>query len=46
MARSSVTGRDFPVIQGVVLMIGFFYIVVNLLVDILYVFVDPRIKYS
>lgn len=46
MALSSVTGRDFPVIQGVVLMIGFFYIVVNLLVDILYVFVDPRIKYS
>lgn len=46
MALSSVSGRDFPVIQGVVLMIGFFYIVVNLLVDILYVFVDPRIKYS
>jgi peptide/nickel transport system permease protein len=46
MALSSVTGRDFPVIQGVVLMIGFFYIIVNLLVDILYVFVDPRIKYS
>ena len=46
MALSSVSGRDFPVIQGVVLMIGFFYIMVNLLVDILYVFVDPRIKYS
>lgn len=46
MALSSVSGRDYPVIQGVVLMIGFFYIVVNLLVDILYVFVDPRIKYS
>ncbi len=46
MALSSVSGRDYPVIQGVVLMIGFFFIVVNLLVDILYVFVDPRIKYS
>ena len=46
MALSSVSGRDYPVIQGVVLLIGFFYIVVNLLVDILYVFVDPRIKYS
>ena len=46
MALSAVAGRDYPVVQGVVLMIGFFYIVINLLVDILYVLIDPRIKYS
>ena len=44
MALSAVSGRDFPVVQGVVIMIGVFYIVINLLVDILYVLIDPRIK--
>ena len=46
MALTAVAGRDFPVVQGVVIMIGFFYIVINLLVDILYVLIDPRIKYT
>jgi peptide/nickel transport system permease protein len=46
MALTSVSGRDFPVIQGVVLMIGSFFIVINLLVDLLYVLVDPRIKFT
>ena len=46
MALTAVSGRDFPVVQGVVIMIGIFYIVINLLVDILYVLVDPRIKYT
>jgi peptide/nickel transport system permease protein len=46
MALTAVSGRDFPVVQGVVIMIGVFYIVINLLVDILYVLVDPRIKYT
>jgi len=46
MALTAVSGRDFPVVQGVVIMIGLFYIVINLLVDILYVLVDPRIKYA
>lgn len=46
MALTAVSGRDYPVVQGVVIMIGVFYIVINLFVDILYVLVDPRIKYS
>ena len=46
MALTAVSGRDFPVVQGVVIMIGMFYIVINLLVDILYVLIDPRIKYT
>lgn len=37
--------RDYPVIQGVVLMMSFIYILVNLLVDLSYVIFDPRIRY-
>jgi len=36
--------RDFPIIQGGVLLIALSFSVVNLLVDILYAYVDPRIK--
>ena len=39
-------GRDFPVVQGVVLMIAFIVLLVNLLVDILYAYVDPQIRYQ
>lgn len=39
-----VTFRDFPVVQGVVLMGGGMIVLVNLLVDILYGFIDPRIR--
>jgi peptide/nickel transport system permease protein len=45
MALDGVTSRDFPVVQGVVLMSAIFLIAINLLVDILYVFIDPRIRY-
>lgn len=37
---------DFPVVQGVVLLIATVFVLVNLLVDVVYVFIDPRIKYS
>jgi len=37
--------RDYPVIQGIVLMFSFLYVLVNLLVDVTYTLVDPRIRY-
>jgi peptide/nickel transport system permease protein len=37
--------RDYPVIQGVVLLFSFSYVVVNLAVDLLYTVFDPRIRY-
>jgi peptide/nickel transport system permease protein len=37
--------RDYPIIQGVVLIFSFTYVMVNLLVDISYTFLDPRIRY-
>jgi peptide/nickel transport system permease protein len=41
----SVLARDFPTIQGVILFFSFVYVFVNLLIDLSYVFLDPRIRY-
>ncbi|MFZ7944765.1 ABC transporter permease [Neobacillus sp. 19] len=38
--------RDYPVIQSGILIIAAIFVLINLIVDLLYVFVDPRIKYS
>lgn len=37
--------RDYPVIQGVVLMFSFVYVLINLVVDLIYTLIDPRIRY-
>jgi peptide/nickel transport system permease protein len=37
--------RDYPVIQGIILVFSGVYVLINLLVDILYTFLDPRIRY-
>ena len=37
--------RDYPVIQGVVLMFSLVYVLVNLIIDLTYTIVDPRIRY-
>ncbi|PFH85782.1 nickel ABC transporter permease [Bacillus sp. AFS088145] len=42
----AIAARDFPMVQGAVLLVAFMFVVVNLLVDILYVFIDPRISYD
>lgn len=41
----AVLRRDYPVIQGVVLMVTFAYVLINLAVDIIYGYLDPRIRY-
>jgi peptide/nickel transport system permease protein len=41
----AVLARDFPTIQGVILFFSFVYVGVNLLIDLSYVFLDPRIRY-
>lgn len=38
--------RDYPVIQGVILIFSVIYVLVNLVVDLSYVFFDPRVRYS
>lgn len=37
---------DFPVVQGVVLLIATIFVIVNLVVDVIYAFLDPRIKFA
>ena len=46
LAVNSTIARDFPVIQAVVIVFCVIYITANLLVDIGYAYVDPRIRYS
>ena len=41
----AVLGRDFPLIQGITLFFSFAYVLINLLVDLSYVLLDPRIRY-
>lgn len=45
-ALEGINLRDYPVVQGAVLLIAAAFILVNLLVDVLYSLVDPRIRYS
>ena len=42
----SVSLRDIPVVQGCILVIVLFFLVVNMLVDVLAAIIDPRIRYS
>ena len=42
----SISARDYPVVQGVVLMLAVAFIAINLLTDLVYAYVDPRIRYS
>lgn len=42
----AIFARDFPVVQGAVLLITFSFMVINLFVDLTYAFIDPRIRYT
>jgi len=44
MVVQSILRRDYPVIQGCILVIVLLYLTVNLVVDILYAWLDPRVK--
>jgi len=44
MLFEAITARDFPIIQGFTIVIAMGYVFVNLLVDLSYVFIDPRIR--
>ena len=46
LAFEAVFARDFPVVQGVVLVFSVIFILVNFIVDILYAYLDPRIRYQ
>jgi peptide/nickel transport system permease protein len=46
LAFDSIQNGDLPMIQGTVLLGAFFIIVANLVVDVIYAFLDPRVRYS
>ena len=42
----AIAARDFPMVQGSVLLVATLFVLVNLIVDIIYTFIDPRISYD
>jgi len=46
MIITGILGRDYPMVQGAIIVLAFAFICINLFVDILYVYLDPRIQYE
>lgn len=46
LAINAILARDFPLVQGVTLMVAFTYVFTNLVTDLAYTFADPRISYQ
>ena len=46
LAVNSIAARDYPMVQGIVLFTAVVYALLNLAVDVLYAFLDPRIRYD
>ncbi len=46
LAYEGIINSDLPVIQGTVLFGAFFIVIANLIVDIVYAFLDPRVRYA
>jgi peptide/nickel transport system permease protein len=42
----SILARDYPVVQGAVLLLAVFFVMINLVVDVIYAFLDPRINFG
>ena len=40
----SISARDYPLLQGCILVIALSYVIVNLLTDVVYAMVDPRVR--
>ena len=43
---NGILARDFPLVQGTILLVATVYVFVNLIVDLIYAFLDPRISYN
>ena len=46
LALSSIQRRDYPLTQGILLFTATIFVLINLLIDIIYAFLDPRIRYE
>ncbi|TIP96929.1 MAG: ABC transporter permease subunit, partial [Mesorhizobium sp.] len=45
LVADAVSKRDYPIIQGVLILVSGLYVVINLGVDLAYTLIDPRIRY-
>jgi len=45
LVLDAVLARDYPIIQGLILFFSFIYVLINLLIDLSYIFFNPRIRY-
>jgi ABC-type dipeptide/oligopeptide/nickel transport system permease component len=46
LAVQAIEARDYPLLQGCILVIAVSYVIVNLLTDMVYAFVDPRVRFE
>ena len=46
LMMNGIMARDFPLVQGAILLVASSYVVINMIVDILYSYLDPRIRYQ
>jgi peptide/nickel transport system permease protein len=46
MILTGINQRDYPVVQGGVLVIAVMFVLINIVVDLLYAVTDPRIRYA
>jgi peptide/nickel transport system permease protein len=46
LTLNAIYQRDYPVIQGAILFVAVVFVLVNLMVDVFYAFLDPRIRYA
>jgi peptide/nickel transport system permease protein len=46
MVIQAIMARDYPLVQGTMLLFGFAFVAINLIVDVLYAMVDPRVEYD
>ena len=46
LALTAISQRDYPVVQGVVLVIALLFVLTNVVVDLLYAYVDPRVRFG
>ncbi len=42
----AIMARDYPVVQGTLLLLGFSFVFINILIDLIYAYIDPRVRYD
>ncbi|MYN13948.1 ABC transporter permease subunit [Pusillimonas sp. TS35] len=42
----AILARDYPTVQGTMLLLGFAFVLINVMIDILYTYIDPRVRYD